>query len=301
MQVAWSIYKVYTVFQWILFFLLYSLIGWIWESSYVSIKKHCFVNRGFMHGPMLPIYGAGALCILLSTLPVSEHVVLIFLVGMVSSTILEYITGAVMEKLFQVRYWDYTNQRCNLKGYICLSSSLAWGAFSVLLVKLIHPPISNLVRQIPEYLTQNLVLVLLTGGTVDFTLSFIEAIELRDMLERFAENNENLRRVRMRLDVVRAVMDDNAETFKMRLEERFRKEAEELLEKAGANKEKLAGRLEVLKGQHEDLLKRRTKTREERGFRRSLRILHRNPDITSVKREELKKALEEFWKGDNDK
>ena len=117
----------YHLTQWILFFFFYSFVGWLWESGYVSVRKRQWVNRGFMYGPMLPLYGSGALTVLISTMGVRENILLIFLFGMMAATLLEYVTGAVMERIFRVRYWDYRNQKFNLNGYICVSSSLCWG------------------------------------------------------------------------------------------------------------------------------------------------------------------------------
>ena len=134
---------VYSLGQWLLFFFLYCFLGWVWESCYVSAKRRQWVNRGFLHGPMLPIYGTGAVIILLATIPVRDSLWLVFLLGMLAATALEYVTGAAMEALFKVRYWDYSKQPFNLNGYICLTSSLAWGAFSILLVRFLHPPVED--------------------------------------------------------------------------------------------------------------------------------------------------------------
>ena len=105
----------YHLTQWVLFFFIYSFIGWVWECCFVSVRKRRWVNRGFMYGPMLPIYGFGALAVLISTIRVRDSIPLIFLFGMVGATLLEYVTGAVMERLFNVKYWDYSNQKFNLK------------------------------------------------------------------------------------------------------------------------------------------------------------------------------------------
>ena len=83
----------YYLSQWIIFFFIYSFIGWIWESCYVSVKKHRWINRGFMHGPMLPLYGSGAVVILIAAIPVRENIWLVFLMGMTAATVLEYFTG----------------------------------------------------------------------------------------------------------------------------------------------------------------------------------------------------------------
>src|SRR5574344_2410179 len=123
----------YNIIQWFFFFYFYCFLGWIWESSYVSVCDKKLTNRGFLNGPLLPIYGSGACIILMATLPVKGSIVLIFIFGMTAATVLEYITGSVMESIFKIRYWDYSNEKFNLNGHICLLCSFAWGVFSVLL------------------------------------------------------------------------------------------------------------------------------------------------------------------------
>ena len=88
-----------------LLFFSYSFLGWVWECLYVSLRRREWINRGFLRGPWLPIYGTGAVLILLATLPVRESGALVFLLGMVTATALEYVTGAAIEKIFHVRYW----------------------------------------------------------------------------------------------------------------------------------------------------------------------------------------------------
>lgn len=138
---------VYSPGQWALLFFFYCFCGWVWESCYVSAKQHHWVNRGFLHGPLLPIYGSGAIIILFVTLPVADNLWLVYILGLLAATALEYVVGAVMERLFKVRYWDYTKQPFNLHGYICLTSSIAWGFFSILLVRFVHPPIDRAAPQ----------------------------------------------------------------------------------------------------------------------------------------------------------
>ena len=94
--------------------------------------KRTLGEQGIYEISFLPIYGSGAIIVLIFTLPYRTNAVAVFFMGMISATILEYVTGVVMEKLFHVRYWDYSNQKLNLNGHICLTSSLAWGVFSVL-------------------------------------------------------------------------------------------------------------------------------------------------------------------------
>ena len=119
----------YTLQQWILYFYVYCFLGWIFESCYVSFRKKEWVNRGFLHGPFLPIYGSGAVMMLFVSEPFKNNLILTYFAGVVGATLLELVTGAAMEALLKVRYWDYSNQKFNYKGYICLSSSVAWGIF----------------------------------------------------------------------------------------------------------------------------------------------------------------------------
>ena len=208
----------YTADQWVLFFFFYCLCGWVWESCYVSAKRRRWVNRGFLHGPLLPIYGTGAIIILFSTIRVQNSLELIFLFGMISATILEYFTGAAMEALFHVRYWDYSKQKINLKGYICLSSSLAWGAFSILLVRVVHPPVARLILSIPQAAAEPLAFALVAGTTVDAVQSFRAAMDLREMLARLTEENEDLRRLAKRAEVLSAFAEEDLRKFRERTE-----------------------------------------------------------------------------------
>ena len=109
------------------FFLCILLLGWIFESTYVSLKQKRLVNRGFLRLPMLPLYGSGAVMMLRVSLPVRDSLPSSIFPVYRAATALEYVTGAVMERLFKVRYWDYSSQPFQLHGYICLSSSIAWG------------------------------------------------------------------------------------------------------------------------------------------------------------------------------
>lgn len=209
---------VYTTGQWVLLFFFYCFCGWVWESCYVSLRQRRWVNRGFLHGPMLPIYGTGAILILFVTLPVEDSLYLVWLFGTLAATALEYVVGAAMEKIFKVRYWDYSKQRFNLNGHICLSSSIAWGFFSILLVRVIHPPVGQLLRDIPAWCVDPLALVLTVLFTVDVVRSVQEALDLRELLTKLTEENEDLRRLAKRAEVAAAFAEDDLRRFRERTE-----------------------------------------------------------------------------------
>ena len=208
----------YSAHQWVLFFFFYCFCGWLWESCYVSARQHRWVNRGFLHGPLLPIYGSGAIIILFATLPVRSHLALVYLLGMLSATLLEYATGAAMEGLFKVRYWDYSNQKYNLHGYICLSSSLAWGVFSILLVHVVHPPVEQLVLRLPQMVAEPLAFLLVAGFSVDAVQSFRAAMDLREILVRLTEENEEIRRIAKRVEVYSVFAEEELRSFREKTE-----------------------------------------------------------------------------------
>ena len=208
----------YSTGQWVLLFFLYCFCGWIWESCYVSACKRHWVNRGFLQGPILPIYGSGAILILFVTLPVEQNLFLVFVFGMIAATILEYVTGAVMEKLFKVRYWDYSNHMVQLNGYICLSSSIAWGFFSVLLIRYVHPPVGRLIEDVPGWIVDPLALVLVVIFTIDVVQSTQAALDFKEVLERLAEENEDLRRLARRAEIIAAFREDDLKQFRNRTE-----------------------------------------------------------------------------------
>lgn len=306
----------YTFIQWLLFFFIYCFLGWVWESCYVSAKNREWINRGFLHGPMLPIYGSGAIIVLLCTIGVRDQIVLIFLFGMIGATILEYVTGAYMERLFRVRYWDYSHMPLNLKGYICLPVSLGWGVFSVLLMRVIHVPIENLVLQIPERIAEVVSVVCSSAFAVDFTLSFSEAMDLRDMLIRLSDSNEKIQRLQKRLEVVSAFAEDGLMQYQMKREERkmSRKEfLERMIERQRENRrmmlveliDRVNESIDAGLEKREELQKIKTQIEQEfknigsltnRAARRSARLLHRNPNTVSKRYAEALKQVQEMLK-----
>nr|WP_326185571.1 hypothetical protein [uncultured Oscillibacter sp.] len=209
---------VYSAGQWVLLFFFYCFCGWVWESCYVSVRQRRWVNRGFLQGPLLPIYGSGAIIILFATLPVAGSLPLIWLFGMLAATALEYVVGAAMEKIFKVRYWDYSNQKYNLNGHICLTSSIAWGFFSILLVRCIHPPIGRLLADVPSWLVDPLALILTAAFTVDVVRSVQAALDLRETLTRLTEENEDLRRLAKRAEVAAAFAEEDLRRFREQTE-----------------------------------------------------------------------------------
>ena len=195
----------------ILMFFIYCFLGWIYESTLVSIIDKHPVNRGFMHGPILPIYGVGALLCVGAGMLANGNLVLTFTYAVVMCTAVELGTGLTMEHLFKVRYWDYTHIPGNIHGYICPSVSLLWGLAALVITQFVQTRVSLLVMLIPSFYAELLSYMLTIVCAIDFALSWAEAIDLRHTLEEFAENNRRIQELRQRVDELQDVLVVNAE------------------------------------------------------------------------------------------
>lgn len=210
----------YSFLQIILFFFIYCFMGWIWETAYVSIRKHKFINRGFLHGPLIPIYGFGAMAILFATMPVKDNLFLVFICGMIGASALELATGCAMEAIFHVRYWDYTNIPTNIKGYISLPTSIVWGFFSILMIKFIHAHVEHYVLALSRTATEVITVLLVMVGSMDLAVSVRDALNLKEILRHISEL-EKVQRAQKRMDVIVAVWDNDRENFKENLKEKL--------------------------------------------------------------------------------
>lgn len=204
----------YSVIQWLFFFYFYCFVGWCIESTYVSLHQKRLVNRGFMRGPFLPLYGSGGIMMLVVSMPFQEHLILVYIAGCIGATILEYVTGVTMEALFKVRYWDYSDKRFNFQGHICLGTSLSWGLLTILMTRLVHKPVEHLVLMIPATALTIVTLALTVGIACDFALSFKAAMDLRDVLVMMEKAKEELVHIQKRLDVIIALADSDIQARK---------------------------------------------------------------------------------------
>ena len=142
------------VIEYVLFFFFYSVIGWISEVIYCYIKDKKWTNRGFLFGPICPIYGTGALSMLICLTWCKKWPVVVFFLGIIVCDIVEYFTSFAMEKLFDKKWWDYSKKKFNLNGRICLEHSCYWGIFSVALIYLIHQYGAEKLASIMSYNTK---------------------------------------------------------------------------------------------------------------------------------------------------
>lgn len=180
---------IYHILSW---FFIFSFFGWIWETALVSVRSRKFVNRGFVTGPVCTIYGAGAVSVYLILRPLGDQYILIFLVGMVVATILEYVTSAVMEKLFHAKWWDYSQHRFNVKGRICLGVSIGWGFMSLALFLIFMPAARWIMSLYPVIVGQFGICACIILYMVDFSLASVAAFNLEAKLQDMQKSLEEL-------------------------------------------------------------------------------------------------------------
>ena len=185
----------YSLLQWMLFFYIYCFFGWIIESTYVSVCTGNWVNRGFMRGPVIPIYGTGAIIILFAVIPFRTSPILVFIIGTIAASVLEFVTGFVMERIYKVRYWDYSDKPFNLCGYICLFNSLCWGVLSILLIYLVHSWVEKGVLFLNDMVLLSIDSGISSLFIVDLFNSSTTAVELKKMLANSQKLKDDLMNV----------------------------------------------------------------------------------------------------------
>ena len=136
----------YSFYEYLAFFVIYAFLGWCAEVIFNAVNTGHFVNRGFLNGPVCPIYGFGMVIVVLCLTPLQKNWLLLFLGSMVLTSALEWLTGYVLKKVFHTSWWDYSDQPFNIGGYICLRFSILWGLGCVMVMYLVHPMISRVGR-----------------------------------------------------------------------------------------------------------------------------------------------------------
>ena len=162
----------------ILVWFIYAFLGWIVETTYVSVPAGRFVERGFLRGPIIPIYAFGAFIVLYILMPYGTHPLYIFILGTLATSTLEYITSFILEKLFNMSWWDYSNQKFNINGRICLKNSILFGLLSVVLVLWINPLIVSFTKSLDQNIVNTLVPILVGITLIDLGLTLSNILGL---------------------------------------------------------------------------------------------------------------------------
>lgn len=159
-------------------FVLYSMLGWLVESIYMSWCNKKITNRGFGKGPFCPIYGFGAVSCYLILGPLKGQYLKVYLIGAILATIFEYIVGRGMIKFLGELWWDYNEKPFNFQGIICLESTIAWGFYAIGVVHFVHGAIIGLVDMVNPYVGTVLICLILFGVAIDYTIQFLKLFQV---------------------------------------------------------------------------------------------------------------------------
>ena len=225
----------FNVFALFCYFIIYSFMGWCLETVYATIRKKEFVNRGFLNGPFCPIYGFAILSIIVLLKPIENNYIFLFLGSIFLTSIIEYITGYILETAFDSTWWDYSDKPYNLHGRICLKFSILWGFVSILILKVIHPYIKYIVELIPKNPGLFLFYIALLYFILDFIITILTILKLKslltqlitaysDLTDKFLDfksnlgNTKNIPELRIKLDQLIALAETKMSKEKSNIE-----------------------------------------------------------------------------------
>ncbi len=183
------------IYQALWIFIIYAFLGWCSEVAFAAVNKGKFVNRGFLNGPVCPIYGVGMLIVVLCLWNLRDRPLLLFLGSALLTTALEFVTGFVLERVFHDKWWDYSDMPFNIKGYVCLKFTILWGLAASFIIGAIHRFIYMLIEKTPFVLGVILLAVFSAAFIADFTVTLTALVKLPKKLKAMAEAERALRAV----------------------------------------------------------------------------------------------------------
>ena len=220
------------------YFFIYSFIGWILESVSKSILQKKVINSGFLYGPFCYIYGIGALIMLFAFKPIHNNYVLLFFVSIVVMSTWEVIVGIFLEKVFKTKYWDYSENKFNFKGYICLKNSICWGVLTIAFINFVHPFVEKQLIKIPQNIVFGIISVILLVNVIDTVLTIVKLKKINIKLENLNRISESIKEKleqikemsgkRMTTETLQKVVDELREKQK-ELKEKVERQTKRLL------------------------------------------------------------------------
>jgi len=242
------------------FFLIYSFLGWVIEVVFHVVVGGKIINRGFLNGPVCPVYGFGMICVLLIyNLVGSDNTFIVFLEGLVFTTLIELIAGFILDKFFHARWWDYSSMPLNLNGYICLGFSIIWGLAVVFVIKLVHVFIYNCTSAIiPEKIGWTVMIAMYVVFITDTVVTALTLIGLNKKLEELDRISESIKNVSDKmtdkignksLNALQTAQESavQASLAKAELQDKYNDTKAELQDRYYDTKEELQQRYEELK------------------------------------------------------
>ena len=167
-------------------FWLYSFLGWLMETTLVSLQSKKFINRGFFMGPYCPIYGTGGVLLLVLS-PYKDSPFLVFILSIVICSIIEYLTSYILEMIYKVRWWDYSNRMFNLNGRVCLFNSICFGLLGMLMVSYLNPVFLNLITSLSDTILTIIALIILIITLIDMSITFSIMFDIRKTIINLKE------------------------------------------------------------------------------------------------------------------
>lgn len=184
----------------LIYYFIYAFIGWVVEVSYHAVTKGKFINRGFLSGPYCPIYGFGAISVIYFLTDIAEKNKLVLFFGSIAiATAIEFVAGFLLEKIFHERWWDYSDRKLNIGGYVCLEFSVIWGLFCFLLYEAVHPLVKNLVGLIPLEMLKYLDLGLIIIMTIDLIATINTLVGINKKIRVLDKVRMDIRKVSDRI------------------------------------------------------------------------------------------------------
>ena len=173
----------FSLYHVLAFFLIYSCTGWCLEVIFAAATTGQLVNRGFLNGPVCPIYGFGMVIVLFTLTPLQDSVLLLYIGGVILPSALELVGGWALYKLYHTRWWDYSDFPFNIGGYICLEFSLLWGVGTLVVMRIVHPVVAGLVDMVPPFVGFVVMCVLYAVYAADVVVTAFAASGLAKTLD----------------------------------------------------------------------------------------------------------------------
>lgn len=248
----------YTLYETAWLFFIYAFLGWCVEVIYAGVADGKVVNRGFLNGPVCPIYGVGMLGVLFLLEPVQDRLFLLFFLGMLLCSAIELIGGWILEKVFHTRWWDYSDNPLQLGGYVCLGFSILWGLAVVFVVRLIQPLVIGLVSWMPPMLGLILLPVFGTLFVVDFIITVKTIVGLKKQLgelEHIAQALHGLSdSLSEKLGSSAIAADNRLDEMKEASQEKLSEQKERVETMVNATRQELSEKAQQLEARKNELL-----------------------------------------------
>lgn len=207
------------------YFLIYAIAGWILESIFRSFCEKRLVNSGFLKGPVCPIYGAGAIIMLLFLRKFKDNLILLFVSSFIILSIWEYVVGIFLEKVFNTKYWDYSDQKFNIKGRVCLFNSTCWGILGVLFIHFIHPFVESILMKIDSIGVEIIFIVITIIFIIDTIVNVVKTKGMKATLDKVEQLNEQIKE---KLEEIRKVDKKTHNKKTAEIKENLQKNIEQL-------------------------------------------------------------------------